>query len=354
MRGESILTAVATLQRAGFKVSVPEGFRFGSLTPTPTVGDEAPLGGTKVPLGATVTLSHSRYGCCIGSPGGGALRVPDLVGSTAQQAIRELRRMQLPWEIRVRPFFNEQRALLTTVRVVGQSPAPGMLVVHDGFHVPTMTAAYPANRPASDRPDPVTDPASLILKSWLDPPQVEIKAAPGDKVLEVQIPKHLTSPEMIAARWQATVDALATTSVRVVGVGMNDTPTTGPDAVGAASFTLHRTNFKLDTAAALRSSVPAKAADLGLKVIHLTVTDTAAGPAVNLIATPSRGTAAAFAKKNPTPSASADLHALGVLVQVIDANGNVVLADGGSSVTEIEFTWIDPSLHICYSIGCLS
>lgn len=149
VRGKSILSAITTLQRAGFKVSVPEGFRFGSLTPTPTVGREAPLGGTRMQVGATVTLTDSRYGCCIGSPLGGAPRVPDLVGSTAQEAIRELRRMHLPWEIRVRPFVKEQRTLLTTVRVVSQSPAPGLLVVHGGLHVPTMTAAYPASRPAS-------------------------------------------------------------------------------------------------------------------------------------------------------------------------------------------------------------
>ena len=147
--GKSILTAITTLQRAGFKVSVPDGFRFGSLTPTPTVGREAPLGGTTMPLGATVTLTDSRYGCCIGSPVGGAPRVPDLAGSTAQQAIRELRRVHLPWEIRIRPFFKERRPLLTTVRVVNQSPAPGLLVVHGGFHVPTMTAAYPTNRPVT-------------------------------------------------------------------------------------------------------------------------------------------------------------------------------------------------------------
>jgi PASTA domain len=147
VRGTSVLTAITTLQRAGFKVSVPEGLRFGSLTPTPTVGREAPLAGTTLPVGATVTLTDSRYGCCVGSPVGGAERVPDLVGSTAEQAIRELRRMHLPWEIRVRPFFKEQRPLLTTVRVVGQSPAPGLLVVHHGFRVPTMTAAYPAKEP---------------------------------------------------------------------------------------------------------------------------------------------------------------------------------------------------------------
>jgi hypothetical protein len=150
VRGKSILSAITTLQRAGFKVSVPEGFQFGSLTPTPTVGRETPLAGTEVPVGAAVTLTDSRYGCCIGSPAGVALRVPDLSGSTAQQAIRELRRVHLPWEIRLRPFFNEQRTLLTTVRVVGQSPAPGSLVIHNGFHVPTMTVAYPPKLVTAD------------------------------------------------------------------------------------------------------------------------------------------------------------------------------------------------------------
>ena len=151
VRGKSVVAAIAALQQAGYRVSVPHRFRFGSLNAWPTVGRETPVAGSKLPLGATVTLTEIRYGCCTGSPvAGDKPRSPDLVANTAGEAIQKLTQLHLPWEMRVQPFFHEHRALLATARVVSQTPAPGVLLTQGGgFHVPTLVAAYQGKPPAA-------------------------------------------------------------------------------------------------------------------------------------------------------------------------------------------------------------
>lgn len=151
VRGKSVVAAIAALQRAGYRVSVPHGFRFGSLTAWPTAGREAPAAGSKLPLGGTVTLLDIRYGCCIGSPVAGEKpRSPGLVANTAAEAIQKLTQLHVPWEIRVEPFFHEHRPLLATTRVVSQTPAPGVLLTHGGgFQVPALVVAYQAKLTAA-------------------------------------------------------------------------------------------------------------------------------------------------------------------------------------------------------------
>lgn len=151
VRGKSVIAAIATLQRAGFRVSVPHGFRFGSLNPWPTAGREHPAAGSRLPAGATVTLTDIRYGCCTGSPvARNKPRAPGLVANTAGEAIHTLRRLHLPWEVHVRAFSHERRPLLTTARVVSQTPAPGILITHGGgIQVPTIIVAYQRNLSAA-------------------------------------------------------------------------------------------------------------------------------------------------------------------------------------------------------------
>jgi hypothetical protein len=151
VRGKSVVAAIAALQRAGYGVSVPHGFRFGSLNAWPTAGREVPTAGSTLPIGATVTLTEIRYGCCIGSPvAGDKPRSPGLVANTAGEAIQRLTQLHLPWEMRVRPFFHEHRPLLATARVVSQTPAPGVLLTQGaGFHVPTLVVAYQGKLPAA-------------------------------------------------------------------------------------------------------------------------------------------------------------------------------------------------------------
>ena len=151
VRGKTVVAAIAALQRAGYRVSVPHGFRFGSLNAWPTAGRETPAAGSKLPIGTTVTLTEIRYGCCTASPvAGDKPRSPGLVANTAGEAIQKLTQLHLPWEIRVQPLFHEQRPLLATARVVSQTPAPGVLLTHGGgFHVPTLVVAYQDTVPAA-------------------------------------------------------------------------------------------------------------------------------------------------------------------------------------------------------------
>jgi hypothetical protein len=203
------------------------------------------------------------------------------------------------------------------------------------------------------RPAPVTDPSKLILSTWLDPPQAEIKAQPGDKVLEVQTVKHLTGPEGVAVEWQAAVRALTNPSVRIVGVGLGDIPKkqVNSAAKGAASFTFHDRPKPIRHAlssAELRVSATTRAADIGLRLTRFAVIGTPLGPAVSIIATPTDGDVKAFAKQTRSPGGLLKLPVVGTLVQVVDSDNKVALADGEAFGT---FHWVDPSLHLCQGLG---
>ena len=206
----------------------------------------------------------------------------------------------------------------------------------------------------SVRPALVTDPSKLILSTWLDPPQAEIKARPGDKVLEVQTVKHLTGPQEVAVEWVAAVRALTTPSVRIVGVGFGDIPKeqVNTAAKGAASFTFHDRPKPIRHAlssAELRALATTRAADIGLRLTQLAVIGTPLGPAVSIIATPTDGDVKAFAKKSQSPGALLKLPVVGTLVQVVDSDNKVALADGEAFGTWI---WVDPSLHLCQGLAC--
>jgi hypothetical protein len=196
---------------------------------------------------------------------------------------------------------------------------------------------------------PVTSPSRLIIKEWFDPPQVEVKAAPGDKVLEVQTRKHLTGPQRIAASWQAGLDALATTQARVVGVGVGDSAT---EPVGAISYALHRSSsFVPDQLSQVQPTVRKAAARLGLRIVHLSVRESAAGPAVLIIATTIRGSATQFARHHLGLSALLGLHGSAIFAQLVDSHGNAILADAGIARSEVEFSWADPSVHAHFGFG---
>ena len=203
---------------------------------------------------------------------------------------------------------------------------------------------------------PVTEPQLLILKTWLELPQADMGARPWDRVLEVQTLSHLSGSQTIAATWQAIIDALTvkTANVRVIGVGIGDTPT---EPKGAATYRLNTSSntghAPYDTPANLRSTLRRKAAAMGLRIQRLIILFTNAGPTVNLIATPLDGNVEKFAAAHHMPAAELQPNALATLVQITDQHGQVVLADGGAIHAGIGTTWIDPRLHICISrAGC--
>jgi hypothetical protein len=147
-----MLAAIADLQRAGFKVSVPKGIVIGTTPPTPIVGSQSPASGTKASLGTAITLTPTLHQCCIGSPAGGSRRVrmPDFNGMTGDQAIRELGRMHLPWIMRINPFFGATRPLLASIRVISQTPTTGALLrTKSVFHTPFLTTEYSVEPPLS-------------------------------------------------------------------------------------------------------------------------------------------------------------------------------------------------------------
>jgi hypothetical protein len=96
-------------------------------------------------VGATVTLTALRYGCCVGHAlFGPNTRTPAFVGDTVGQALREIARLAVPWQMTVLGFRHERRPLFATARVTAQMPAAGVsLNQRGGTHIATMTAAYP-------------------------------------------------------------------------------------------------------------------------------------------------------------------------------------------------------------------
>jgi hypothetical protein len=170
VQGKLMLPAITELQQAGFAVSLPEGLWLGSYVAVTRVGNQSPTNGAKVARGTTVTLTRNPHACCMGFPGvaGRDVRMPDFRGMTGTQALEELRQMRLPWLIHVRPFAAADRPILSTIRIVGQTPKPRALL-HSGsvFRTPNLTAEYP--RYETTQPNSGDGPPGHDLRASQDP-----------------------------------------------------------------------------------------------------------------------------------------------------------------------------------------
>jgi hypothetical protein len=196
----------------------------------------------------------------------------------------------------------------------------------------------------------VTDPSKLILSTALSPAAEEVNAPSGSNILEVQIGKGISGPDTIAVRWQATVDAAADSKDQVVGLAFNSSRDFTP---GEPEVTIHQDDsYQPASDSDVRSAVNTAAAGLGLQVTSLQIEDTAAGPAAIVIATPADKDAASWATNHRMPSAALNIEGAAVLVQVVNAAGDVLLADGGVRQVGAEYAWADPSLNVCFGSGC--
>ncbi len=146
--GEQELTAENDLQNAGFKIGTPKTDPTSSK-PQGTVISQSPAGGSSARVGTTVSIVVS----------GGGVKVPDVVGDSAQVAVQKLTAANLSYKISLVPADQGT----TPGTVVGESPSAGNVVAPQTqitLSVAQQQTSTPTPSPTLTTPTPTVTPSA--------------------------------------------------------------------------------------------------------------------------------------------------------------------------------------------------
>ena len=146
--GEQELTAENDLQNAGFKVGTPKTDPTSSK-PQGTVISQSPAGNSLARAGTTVSIVVS----------GGGVKVPDVVGDSAQVAVQKLTAANLSYKISLVPADPGT----TPGTVVGENPPAGHVVAPETqitLSVAQQQTSTPTPTPTATTPTPTPTPTA--------------------------------------------------------------------------------------------------------------------------------------------------------------------------------------------------